>query len=410
MRKSKAIFILLFFIVLINYIDRVSISYAAIPIEKIFNVSSNEMGFLFGVFGLGYFISSLVLGFLVDLFRPDKLLLLSILFWGIALVLAAISPLFSIIVFARFCLGLAEGACFPSVIKLATYKVPDEKHAGILSLLVAAVPISLAISGPFLSHLIILAGWRTTFTVLALFGFVWIFFWRITVGNKNNYIWEKEVHPDRRQFLKNLIALNREPTVVANYFAFFAFGYALYFFMNWLPIYLFHQYHIKIQITGVLCFFPWFLGVLFLFIFGRLSDYVFKLKNNYRYSKTYFIVLPQLLSAVCVVPLLIKLPIAVEITLISLSVGFMLASNVGITSTITLLTKQHVGSVVGIADSILSLSAFSAPLLTGIMLNKTGSYKSSFLMLFIVIIGSVLVQIVFHKPDNVLATKRMQPN
>jgi len=57
---------LLFAITVVNYIDRSAISYAIPMMQRELGLSPADTGIIFGAFGLGYAISTLIGGFAVD--------------------------------------------------------------------------------------------------------------------------------------------------------------------------------------------------------------------------------------------------------------------------------------------------------------------------------------------------------
>ena len=60
----------------------------------------------------------------------------------------------------------------------------------------------------------------------------------------------------------------------ANYWAFFVFGYFLFFFMTWLPNYLAQTYHLNIKEVGLFTILPWASAAVLLVALGYFSDYL----------------------------------------------------------------------------------------------------------------------------------------
>jgi MFS family permease len=57
-------------LVLVNYIDRSAISFAATPIREQFGISATQYGVISSAFSVGYMIFALLSGPLVDRFGP----------------------------------------------------------------------------------------------------------------------------------------------------------------------------------------------------------------------------------------------------------------------------------------------------------------------------------------------------
>ena len=67
-------------------------------------------------------------------------------------------------------------------------------------------------------------------------------------------------------------ALLTNRTLLANTWAFFVFGYFLFFFMTWLPSYLERKYGLNLGAVGLFTVLPWLAAAFTLWLFGRWSD------------------------------------------------------------------------------------------------------------------------------------------
>ena len=98
-----------------------------------------------------------------------------------------------------------------------------------------------------------------------------------------------------------LLLTNR--TLLANYWAFFVFGYFLFFFMTWLPNYLAQTYHLNIKEVGLFTILPWASAAVLLVALGYFSDYLLARAGRLRISRSLLIGLTQLLAALAVIPI-----------------------------------------------------------------------------------------------------------
>lgn len=80
--KRGWIAFLLFSLALINYIDRVTLSFAADPIVKEFGLSSVALGYLFSSFLWTYTIFLIPMGMLIDRFGAKKVAAFGIGIWS----------------------------------------------------------------------------------------------------------------------------------------------------------------------------------------------------------------------------------------------------------------------------------------------------------------------------------------
>ena len=110
----------LFFITIINYADRATISLAGPAMAKELNFDAVTMGYIFSAFGWAYVIFQLPGGWLLDKFGSKKVYAFSIFFWSLFTLLVGAVGFFTgliavVVLFClRFLVGAAETPSFPA--------------------------------------------------------------------------------------------------------------------------------------------------------------------------------------------------------------------------------------------------------------------------------------------------------
>lgn len=138
------IVVLLFFITIVNYIDRAAISFA---IEKI-PLDAFKKGLILGTFGLGYAVTTFAGGIWVDKLKPKRILALAVIFWAISMFSTALASGFVLLFISRIVLGLAEGPNFPALTRTVADWLPAHERVKSLSYALLAVPLAIAIGSP----------------------------------------------------------------------------------------------------------------------------------------------------------------------------------------------------------------------------------------------------------------------
>ncbi len=146
---------LLFFITIINYIDRASISYAIDSIAHEYHLSHNQIGLILGAFGIGYTFTTFLGGIAADRYGARHTLMWSTLFWGVSTALIGLANGFLVIFLARIILGCAEGPNFPGMTRAVSDWLPETERNRALSFALISVPISLALGPAFPKHITI---------------------------------------------------------------------------------------------------------------------------------------------------------------------------------------------------------------------------------------------------------------
>jgi nitrate/nitrite transporter NarK len=188
--------------------------------------------------------------------------------------------------------------------------------------------------------------------------------------------------------------------LIANYVAVFAFGYLLFFYLTWLPGYLIEKFNLNILSVGYLSSIPWAIATVMVIAGGCLSDLLLKKTKSKRVAHVHLFWIFMLLSSLSSVLLVFSESIAIDITVMSLALGFGLASNSLFFSLCRDISPNYVGAATGVAITFFSLSGIISPYLTGILRDSYGSFDSAIMVLSTIMFFSALLLIIFCKPDE----------
>jgi len=416
---------LIFAITLINYIDRSAISYAISDIARDLQFSQLDKdlysGFILSAFSIGYMLTTLFGGIFADRYGARVTLFWAALIWSLASGFTGLAVGFTMLACMRVLLGVAEGPNFPSMNRGIADWLSSRERAIALSNSLVAVPLALAIGAPMTTELIIHVGWRGMFIVLMILGFVWLPLWwflfrdfpehsrfvnaaeleHIRDGVRSDRGIDSQTLHQRRRHVRGLWKfLLSNPTLLANDWSFFVFGYFLFFFMTWLPTYLETVYHLDLRQVGLFSILPWLTAAFFLWIFGYLSDALLRTTGRLRISRSHPIWISQLLAGLCILPVIFVHNLTVMLVFISLAVGLSMSANAAFYAVNVDVAKERSGTALGIMDTFFAISGFVAPLVTGWLVNLTHSFNGAFWLMSALALSSVVVVILFHHPDR----------
>jgi len=403
---------LIFFITLINFVDRSAISFVIDPLKREFHFTDTQFGMILSAFGLGYVLLTAFGGWLVDHFGSRMVWPLAAIGWSLCVGLLGFAGGFWGFIGLRFLLGVTEGPHFPAMTRSISDWLPPMERARALSLGLVAIPLSSVLGAPICSYLVADFGWRTMFIAMSAAGILWALAWYFLFTDKpqnSPYVGEEE---------KKLIAacnpkvIEREkpnidwrfilthPALIANNIAYFAFGYMLFFATLWLPGYFLSQHGLNLKSVGWYLTIPWLVSAVFLKAGGVLSDWIYRKTGSSRLARAHLIWSSQLLAAVFFVLLSFTHTLGMSLLFLSLGLGFGMMPQPAFFSTNIDVAKERSGSSQGITSSCLSLAGIIAPLLTGWLVDLTGNYQGAFLLLAGFTIIAVVTVILFHHPDR----------
>jgi MFS family permease len=236
-RGAWSIVVLLFFFMLINFVDKAVIGLAGVPIMKELNLTPKEFGLVNSSFFFLFSISAVVTGFIVNHIQARWALLAMALIWALAQLPMVATVGFGTLVACRIVLGAGEGPAYPVALH-AVYKwFPDELRTLPTSCIAQGSAIGVVIAMPLLNIVIENYSWHWAFGLLGGAGLLWATAWWFfgkegnivtTVGRANGATIDRI--PYRRLLLNG--------TILAGFAVGFSAYWGLSLLVGWFTPYL----------------------------------------------------------------------------------------------------------------------------------------------------------------------------
>ena len=150
----------------IAFLDRINIGFAALTMNKDLALTSQQFGLLSGIFFFGYFIFEIPSNLLLHRIGARVWIARILISWGIVAVATGFVQTAFHLYILRFLLGVAEAGYFPGIVLYLTYWFRQRQLAQAVALFLIAVPVSnivgAPISGLILDHVhwLGVASWR----------------------------------------------------------------------------------------------------------------------------------------------------------------------------------------------------------------------------------------------------------
>lgn len=402
-------------LVVVNYVDRSAISFAASDLRDEFGITSGQYGVISSAFSIGYMLFALLSGPLVDRFGSRRVLMVGMFIWAAATALTPFAGGFIGLILLRILLGAGEAPCFPAATRLASRWLPAHERGKALALIGGvAVSGSLLVGGPILTQLIAFTGWKGMFWVLAAAGVVWVLVAYPFLKNspaEASFVSKEELdyirsgqadgedtgHESRTDWGE--ILRNRNLWLVG--FGYFAWGFMFWAFMYWLPQYLEHEFGLSIKEVGAFSVAPWAAGVVGALLGGILVDRVYKRTQSIR-SRFLIIGVALLLAGISIVPILFfGSNLTIALICISAGVGFgFITGGIWWVASIDAAPSQP-GTAAGFADACFALSGIIAPSVMGFIVGRTGTYNGGFVVMTVLcLIGAAAMLFFTKEPER----------
>ncbi|MDP7028770.1 MAG: MFS transporter [Phycisphaerales bacterium] len=391
-RRAWAVMALALVLCLVNYLDRVVISFAIEPIKQEFGLSNTAFGLAISLFALGALAVNGLSGLLLDRFGVRLVWTIGLLLWSAAMAALGLAEVWILFLAMRVVLGLGEGVNFPAMNRAVADWMPPRMAGRAVGIMVVGVPAALLLGGPLLSHLIADFSWRWAFIALAgaslLLGIVLPIIYRRPPRGGG-------AAQPRRDWWKLL----RNPTLLATSWSFFAFGYVLWFGITWIPGYFEQTWGMELTKIGWFSTAPWGLACLFIPLVGWYSDQHMMRTGCIRSARVHPIWFFQLIGALCFVPLIFTHDQNLAIIMLSLAIGFSMAANAPYYAICTDLFPGDAATATGIMVTCFSISGLTTPLLTGWLTDTFGGFDAAFAALAAFVVTGALGMLIFARPQ-----------
>ena len=213
--KANYVLGVLFFVIMLNFLDRQIISILAEPIKQEMGLSDKQIGLMTGLsFALFYTTLAVPVAALADKWNRSWIIAIAISFWSIMTMVCGLAQNFTQMFLARIGVGVGESACSPASHSLITEYFPPEKRAGAMGIYGAAVPIGAFIAFAGGGWIVDNFDWRTAFILAGAPGILLGLIVWLTVKDTRNdasLVEAFKPKPGEMTFKQALTELSKKP-------------------------------------------------------------------------------------------------------------------------------------------------------------------------------------------------------
>jgi MFS transporter, ACS family, hexuronate transporter len=388
---------------IINYIDRAALGIMWPAMKTDLGLTEADYAWIINIFTITYAVGKFISGKVYDKVGTKIGFVLSIFFWSLASLLHFFARGAASLGIFRGLLGLAEAGNWPGAVKNNAEWFPVKERALAQGIFNAGAGIGSIVAAPTIAELFGLYGWRITFVIIGIIGFLWIIPWWVINKNppkKHPWITESEKEhiisgmnvglqsDEASEGLSVMDILSKKESwgVIA---ARFFIEPIWWLFVFWMPIYLYKEYHFNVKEIGYYAWFP-YVGAMIGSICG--GWYVKKLLQqhslDYSRKKTITIAAGIIVLAIVGAILLADTPAKFVGFVFVVLFGFQFAISNIQTIPSDLLSGKSVGTLAGLGGSIGAVSVIIMNWLIPII--TVESYTPAFIILGVLAPLSVL--------------------
>ena len=248
----------------ISYLDRQTLPVAVSAIAKDIPLSNQQFSALQSTFLFSYAFMYAGGGKLVDALGTRRGFTVIMIFWSLACASHALATTFAMLAVSRFLLGMGEGGGFPAATRAVAEWFLPAQRATAMGIINAGTAVGAMVAPPLIAVILTYSNWRWIFVFAGALGLLWTAWWMLS------YVSPSEHFASRNRDLQVLATGNspgaedlrwldllriRESWGLVT--AKFLSDAAWYFYLFWLPKYLYDARGFNVKAVGAFAWIPY---------------------------------------------------------------------------------------------------------------------------------------------------------
>ncbi|NWK96309.1 MFS transporter [Sphingobium lactosutens] len=259
----------------INYIDRNALAVMWPAVSRDIGADKADYALLVTTFMIAYAFGQSAFGKIFDVIGTRMGFAVSILFWSLSIGLHSLVRSLGLLALLRVTLGVSEAGNWPGAAKANALWFPQKERALAQGIFNAGASLGAIVSAPLVALLFTGFGWRTTFLLIGILGFLWLvpwlFFYRadpdahpwLSQAERDHILGRNDAQADVRPqgYAPGWTQMLRHRQSWAIILSRFFLDPVWWLFVSWLPIYLAETFGFDVQQIGLFAWVP-FVGAM----------------------------------------------------------------------------------------------------------------------------------------------------
>jgi sugar phosphate permease len=379
-RRNKIITAgLLFGTQLFSFMIRFAVGVAAPTLMALYHLSPKTMGYILSGWNWSYTAGLPFIGLIVDRFGPYIVLGLGSLVWGVSTIALPASASVLSLFLMRMVFGLAQTPLIPAGAAAVSRGFGIHERGRVIAIAFAGNQVGLALAATVAAFILATLGWQAVFYCIGGASLLLTLAWF-------RYYPDKRIGRGRTPELRNSVpptwlSLFRHRSTWGIAFGQMGYLYAYFFFVSWLPGYLILERKMTLLQSGIAAALPFWVGLLGTLGGGWLADYLIQQGISTTVCRKSIIAAGLSVSTILMIAAAYVEQSWLSVTLLTVCIGFLRLATSSVSSIpIDLAPRLMVGSLTSIQNFFGNIGGLLAPIVTGYLVNATGSFALSFVV------------------------------
>ncbi len=281
----------------ISYFDRQILPVAISAIQRTIPLNNQQFSWLQFAFLIPYALLYAAGGRMLDIVGTRRGFILIMLWWSGACALHGLAMNFGFLLVTRCLLGMGEGGAFPAATRVVAEWIPPHQRSTAMGIINAGTAVGSVLAPPLIGIILLTAGWRMVFFTAGALGFAWVIWWLVTYrGNSEISISTLDARLAAQQLsFTDVLSMRRVQVLV---FAKFMSDSAWYFYLFWLPKYLYDVRGFDVKHVSYYAWIPYAASGVGSFLGGWLSSALLRRGRSLDFSRKFVLGLSALFMPV----------------------------------------------------------------------------------------------------------------
>jgi MFS family permease len=358
----------------LNYTDRGSLSIVAPVLKRQLAIDNAAMGLLLSAFFWSYAIAQPAAGWVAQRFAPRTVLAVAAALWSLATFACGLATGFAMLFVFRMLLGLSESLIFPTNARIFAEHAPEHQRGRCNSAMSVGHSMG-PTAGTLLGAMVLIAyGWRAVFFVLGGLSLLWLVPW---LARRDRSLEGGSAQQHQPASYRELL---RQRALWGACAAQFCYSYPFYLVLTWLPLYLVNSQHLSLGNMAGVTAALYALQAIAAVISGWGSDLLIRDGHSPTLVRKAFVIAGMtgtgaLFAGAAAIG-------GTASTILLVASGFTVGMSGTMVFTIgqTLAGPRAGGRWMGIQNMVGNFSGIAAPIITGLVVDWSGSFAGAFLV------------------------------
>ena len=370
--------------IFINYVDRGNLATAAPLIKDQLQLSNTQIGLLLSAFFWSYVPGQLLAGWLAEHLNPYRTLGVGVAIWSISTAASGIATGFLSLIALRILLGLGESAAYPCISKLLARQLALDRLGAANGLIMSGQAVGPAF-GTFVGGMLIAQfGWRSVFVLFGLASLLWLIPWYLSTRRDS-----MEFSATLREPAASFPSILRRREIWGASLGQFCTAYAFFFLVSWLPLYLVKERGLSVEQMAKLGGLIYLVYAASSLSVGWLADRWIRAGASVNRARKTVMILGPLVMAASLAAAAVGNLLASEIALFCAGLAFGTLPNQFAIGQ-TLAGHRNAGKWIGIQNALGNTAGIIAPVITGLIVDRTGHYYWAFVVAACVVAAGII--------------------